>query len=103
MERYLRMMRAEIGGKDLWINFLSPENEEFCRVAGNFSDGVHFTADGARRVTDYIKTAVSRWIAEGSLIVAEKGSTSTTSDIQFMSLRERHPFGQLPRKFAAAY
>lgn len=71
LDAYVRRMRAEIGAEDLVIDFLSPEYEPVCDRA-NFSDGVHLTADGARRVVEYINGGVIRWMSEGRLAVASR-------------------------------
>ena len=68
MNRYLQEMRSEIGGGYLWIDFLSPEYQDFCRRT-NFSDGSHLTPDAAKLVVAHINTAVNRWCEEGRLPV----------------------------------
>jgi hypothetical protein len=55
----------------MWIDFLSPEGEEFRKTRANFSDGVHLTPDGARQVVAQINAAVNRWITERRLVVAK--------------------------------
>ena len=72
LERYLHRMRSEIGTGDLWIDFLAPEGEAFCKTRANFSDGVHLTPDGARQVVAQINAAVNRWITERRLVVAKR-------------------------------
>jgi hypothetical protein len=72
LERYLHRMRSEIGTGDLWIDFLAPESEAFCKTRANFSDGVHLTPDGARQVVAQLNAAVNRWIAERRLVVATR-------------------------------
>ena len=72
LERYLDLMRSEIGAGELWIDFLSPEGEAFRKTRANFSDGVHLTPDGARQVVAQINAAVNRWIAERRLVVAKR-------------------------------
>lgn len=72
MERYLERMRSEIGTRDLWIDFLSPDGEAFRKTRANFSDGVHLTPDGARQVVAQINAAVNRWITERRLVVAKR-------------------------------
>lgn len=72
MQRYLQRMRSELGTGDLWIDFLTPAHEDFCRNRANFSDGVHFTPDGARQVVAYINTTVNQWIADRRLTVAKR-------------------------------
>jgi hypothetical protein len=72
LERYLDRMRSEIGTGSLWIDFLAPEGEAFCKTRANFSDGVHLTPDGAKQVVAQINAAVNRWITEGRLVVAKR-------------------------------
>jgi hypothetical protein len=72
LERYLDRMRSELGTGDLWIDFLSPEGEAFCKTRANFSDGVHLTPDGARQVVAQINAAVNRWITERRLVVPKR-------------------------------
>jgi hypothetical protein len=72
LARYMDRMRSAIGTGDLWVDFLSPESEAFCKNRANFSDGVHLTPDGAKQVVAHINAAVNRWITERRLLVAKR-------------------------------
>jgi hypothetical protein len=72
LARYLDRMRSAIGAGDLWVDFLAPEGEAFCKNRANFSDGVHLTPDGAKQVVAQINAAVNRWITERRLVVAKR-------------------------------
>jgi hypothetical protein len=73
MEKYLTMMRREIGGDYLWINFLRPEYSHL-RDPEIFSDGVHLKAGGARQVVDEINGIVRNWIGAKRLLLATSDS-----------------------------
>jgi hypothetical protein len=71
MEQYVERMRQQLGAADLWIDFMSPEYEEFSRRR-YFSDGVHLTADGAKQVVGAINTSINQWIAGRRLVVVQR-------------------------------
>jgi hypothetical protein len=67
LERYVQQMRSEIGPGDLWIDFMTPEHQEFCSGRSNFTDGVHLSPPGARHVVAYINDSIKGFLADGRL------------------------------------
>ncbi len=70
--RYLQRVRSDVGPGDLWIDFMSPEHDDFSKTSANFSDGVHLTSDGARQVVSEINTTLNRWLDQRRLVIAEQ-------------------------------
>jgi len=69
LERYLEQLRAAVGAGDAWIDFLSPPRSALWTDEANFSDGVHFTPEGARAVVNQLNAAINDWLERRQLIV----------------------------------
>jgi hypothetical protein len=77
MERYVQRIRSVVGDRDeLWIDFLASEYRDLCRAA-NFTDGVHFTSDGARQLVARLNTLLIQWKNEGVLMRSPRASVPT--------------------------
>jgi hypothetical protein len=72
LSRYLERVHSEVGTGDLWIDFMSPEQEALRRTPANFSDGVHLTSSGAKQVVSVINTTLNQWLDQRRLVIREQ-------------------------------
>ena len=69
LNQYLERLHGAVGTADAWIDFLAPPRSALWTDEANFSDGVHFTPDGARAIVNQLNVAINDWLDRRQLVI----------------------------------